>query len=449
MHVPDDNARKVSSDGYTPPGYGPNYKWLVVAMLWFITFFNYADRMALSANLKLIKELFSLDDTWAGMLSSAFGYSYGMAAIFAGYIVDRVKRKNAVLFGLSIWSLICMLIASSQGFWMLFLFLALEGLGEAFYFPAAMSMVSDYHGKSTRSRAMGINQTGVYIGTIGGTCIAGLIGQSMGWRIPFVLFGSLGILLALILWRFLIEPDRGAADLIESGKKSDSSRRKIGWGEFFRLFFSTPTAVLLLMAFFFANCVAAVTLSWMPTFILETFYGNETKGLFIAGLVATLPLQLASMIAAPTAGLCADRARGKTLRARPLVQLIGLTCAIPFVILCGQAPTATVAFLALAGWGVCKGIYDSNIFASVYDVIRPEARGMAAGIMNLFAWAAAGVLAPPAFGAISKHLGKPMTISCSAILYVAAALLLFVAVTRFAPRDVKRMQAQLRAEAGE
>ncbi len=438
--------KEVAPDGYTPPGYSPNYKWFVVAMLWFITFFNYADRMALNANLKLIGEMFGLDDTWRGMLSSAFGYSYGMAAIFAGYIVDRVKRKNAVLFGLCVWSLICMLIASAQGFWMLFFFLALEGLGEAFYFPAAMSMVSDFHGKRTRSRAMGINQTGVYIGTIGGTCIAGLIGQSVGWRIPFVLFGALGVVLALVLWKFLVEPDRGAADLMESGKQSNASHRKIGWGEFFKLFFTTPTAVLLLLAFFCANCVAAVTLSWMPTFILETFYGNETKGLFIAGLVATLPLQLASMIAAPTAGLCADRARTKTLRARPLIQLVGAISAVPFVILCGQSPSALVAFFALAGWGVCKGIYDSNIFASVYDVIRPEARGMAAGLMNLLAWAGAGVLAPPAFGALSKEWGKPDTISYSAALYLAAAVLLFIAVTWFAPRDVEKMQAQLREE---
>ena len=231
----DVNGRKLSR----------NYKWAVVVMLWFITFFNYADRQALSANLKLIGEMFALDDTWKGMLSSAFGYSYGMAAIFAGYVVDRVQRKNAVLLGLCIWSAVCMLIASAPSFAVLFAFLALEGLGEAFYFPAAMSMVSDYHGKATRSRAMGINQTGVYIGTVGGTCMAALIGQKYGWRVPFVIFGALGVVLGIVLWLFLYEPKRGAADLAESGAKKTASHRKIGWGEFFRLFFTTPTAVLL------------------------------------------------------------------------------------------------------------------------------------------------------------------------------------------------------------
>jgi MFS family permease len=435
----------------------PNYKWFLVAMLWFITFFNYADRMALNANLKLIGDMFKLDDMWKGLLSSAFGYSYGLAAIFAGYIVDRVRRRNAVLFGLCIWSFICILISSAQGFWMLFIFLALEGLGEAFYFPAAMSLISDYHGKRTRSRAMGINQTAVYIGTIAGTCFAALLAAQFakhfpqhaanGWRIPFVVFGGLGVFLGLVLWRFLYEPKRGAADLLDAGETKKESHRKIGWGEFFTLFFTTPTAVLLLLGFFCANCVAVIVMSWMPTYILETFYKNETQGLLLAGLIATLPIQLASMVAAPAAGLAADKARAKTSSGRVLVQFVGVLAAVPFVFMAGKAETAMSIFVLLAFWGLCKGIYDSNIFASVYDVIRPEARGMAAGLMNLVAWAGAGVLAPPLFGKIAMSIGKRTTVTYLSGLYLVAAILLFIAIAFFVKRDAARMQAQLKAEA--
>ena len=425
----------------------PNYKWFLVAMLWFITFFNYADRMALSANLKLIGEMFALTDTWKGMLASAFGYSYGLAAIFAGYIVDRVRRRNAVLFGLCIWSFICMLIASSQGFWMLFIFLALEGLGEAFYFPAAMSLISDYHGKRTRSRAMGINQTAVYIGTIVGTCFAALLGLHFGWRLPFVVFGGLGIVLGIVLWFFLYEPKRGAADLMDAGETKKEAHKKIGWIEFFKIFFTTPTAVLLLFGFFFANCVAAIVLSWMPSYILETYYKGQTQGMLLAGLIATLPIQLASMVAAPAAGLAADKVRAKTSRGRIIVQFVGVLAAVPFVFMAGKAGSPLMIFVLLAFWGICKGIYDSNIFAAVYDVIRPEARGMAAGLMNLLAWAGAGALAPPLFGAIAKTIGKPATVSYLSGLYLVAAILLFIAIAFFVKRDAARMQEQLKAEA--
>jgi len=80
-----------------------------------------------------------------------------------------------------------------------------------------MSLISDYHGKNTRSRAMGLHQTSVYTGTILGSVFAGFIGQNFGWRYSFVTFGALGVLLALVLGRFLREPQRGAADAADLG----------------------------------------------------------------------------------------------------------------------------------------------------------------------------------------------------------------------------------------
>src|SRR5205823_841243 len=99
----------------------------------------------------------------------------------------------------------------------LIFFRAAEGLGETFYYPASTSLISDYHGKPTRSRALGIHQTSVYAGTIAGGFFAGLIGQHYGWRWSFVVFGALGILLGFVLSRFLIEPARGAAEVAETG----------------------------------------------------------------------------------------------------------------------------------------------------------------------------------------------------------------------------------------
>ena len=494
-----------------------SYKWAVVAMLWFITFFNYADRMALNANLPLIRTEMVLDKTTGGLLGSAFGYSYGLCAIFAGFIVDRVRRKNAVLLGLCLWSAICMLTATSSSFWMLFGFLAIEGLGEAFYFPAAMSLVSDYHGKRTRSRAMSINQTSVYIGTIGGTYFAGKLGQTYGWRSAFVVFGALGVVLALVLWRFLYEAKRGAADLADSGADAKAEavpqapvvtapktpflnissviglvlfglgvllilksaltvgingsithtvstyapfavmtvlggvllalrafRKDMEFWRFFGVFFTTPSAVLLLLAFFCANSVAMILLVWMPSFVNERFYGSDMAYLAMAGLFATLPLQLASMVGSPTGGALADFLRARTPRGRILVQMLGVLCAVPFVFFCGQTQSIVVLVVVLAGWGLFKGIYDSNIFASVYDVIRPDLRGMTAGFMNMFGWAG-GALAPIFAGSIAdnKDLGLGYAISGASVVYIVSGLLLFASAMLFVKRDAARMQAQL------
>src|SRR3989449_11759754 len=155
----------------------PNYKWLVVAMLWLISFFNYADRQAIFSVFPLLEREIGLTPVQLGLLGSSFAWVYGLMGPFAGFVVDRMKRKTSILSGLQIWSVICAATALSRNFTQLLLFRAAEGLGETMYYPASMSMVGDYHGALTRSRAMGIHQTSVYVGTIAGGFFAGAIGQ--------------------------------------------------------------------------------------------------------------------------------------------------------------------------------------------------------------------------------------------------------------------------------
>src|SRR5437870_12199507 len=172
-----------------------NYKWLVVGMLWLISFFNYADRQAIFSVFPLLEREMHLTPVQLGLLGSSFAWVYGLGAPIAGMVVDRIRRKTAILGGLHVWSGICVATAFSRTFRHLLFFRAAEGLGETFYYPASVSMVSDYHGPSTRSRALGIHQTSVYVGTIAGGFFAGLIGQYYGWRLSFIVFGGLGVLL--------------------------------------------------------------------------------------------------------------------------------------------------------------------------------------------------------------------------------------------------------------
>ena len=187
----------------------PRYRWYVVAMLWGIAFFNYADRQAIFSVFPLLERDLGLDAVQLGLLGSSFAWVYGLGAPFAGVIVDRIRRKTAIIGGLHAWSVICMATGLASRFRGLFLLRAAEGLGETFYFPASMSLLSDYHGTATRSRAIGIHQTSVYIGTIAGGTFAALIGQHYGWRWSFLVFGGAGVLLGLVLTRFLREPRTG------------------------------------------------------------------------------------------------------------------------------------------------------------------------------------------------------------------------------------------------
>jgi MFS family permease len=365
------------------PSISPRYKWYLVAMLWCISFFNYADRQAISSVLPLLEEEMGLTLQQQGLVVFSFAWVYGLSAPFAGAIVDRIRRKTAILGGLYVWSLICMATASSRKLAHLVFFRAAEGLGETFYYPASVSILSDYHGKKTRSRGLSFHQTSVYIGTIGGGFFAGLIGQHYGWRWSFILFGGLGILLGVVLSRFIVEPRRGASDVEDAETTDLAPRPALSLLETLLLIRRTPTLIALMLAFLFANSVFLILFAWMPSFLFIKYH----QSLSSAGLFATLFIQLATMAGCPLGGWLADTLRQRTPGGRILVQALGVLGSAPFVFVCGQTDSLTLVLACLTTWGLFKGFYDANIFASAFDVIPAEARGTTVGLMNMVGWA--------------------------------------------------------------
>jgi MFS family permease len=432
------NASASAKETLPKIALSPNYKWYVVGMLWFCGFFNYADRQAVFSIFPLLQQTLHLDKIQLGLLGSSFALVYGICAPFAGNIVDRVRRKSAVLWGLQTWSVICILTAVSRNFSTLLFFRAAEGLGETFYFPASMSLISDYHGRKTRSRAMGTHQTSVYIGTIAGGFFGGLIGQYYGWRWSFVVFGSLGVLLGVVLKKLLVEPARGAADL-EDFHVARHQAAHMPVSDFLKVIWTTPTVLLCMGAFMLDNFVGMVLLSWMPAFLYEKF----NLSLAMAGLTATIFVQLASMAGSPFGGWLADVLRKRFPGGRIAVQVIGLLGSAPFVVWCGQTLSVTSLMVALTFWGFFKGMYDANIFASVLDVVRPEARGTAVGFMNMIGWLVGAGTAPVIIGYVAQRASLSYAISIASIALIAASVLLLAAVFFTAGKDVERLRRQL------
>jgi MFS family permease len=388
-------------------------------MLWFISFFNYGQ--AIFSVFPLLEREMQLTPVQLGLLGSGFAWVYGLAAPFAGVLVDRASRRNVILGGLHVWSVICAATALSKNFTHLFLFRAAEGLGETFYFPASTSLMSDYHDSRTRSRALGAHQTAVYMGTIGGGFFAGLIAERYGWRPAFVVFGGLGVLLGFVLARYLVEPPRGAADLAE-GIAPANAPAALSFRDFAALVARTPTLLCLLGAFMCANFVAVVLLSWMPKFLFDRFH----MGLALAGLTATVFVQLASMAGAPIGGWMADAWRRRSPRGRMAVQALGMLAGAPFVAICGLTTSVPILIAALTCWGFFKGLYDANIFASAFDVVPAAARGRAAGFMNMIGWLAGGGSAPVVIGLIAQRSSLGTAMALASVVYVAAGLLLIL-----------------------
>ena len=388
-------------------------------MLWCVSVFNYADRSALFAVFPLLEREMHLSTIQLGLLGSSFAWMYGICAPFSGGIVDRVRRKPAVLGGLYAWSLIASCTSLARGFVQLLAFTTAEGVGESFYYPASMSMISDYHSADTRSRAMGLHQTSVYFGTITGAFFAGLIGQRFGWRWSFLTFGGFGLVLGLVLMKTLREPQRQVNFI-------GAAQTKPSLLAFVRTLGRTPAALLLLAGFCCANFVAMVLLSWMPKYLYDRF----GLSVALAGLSATIFVQMASMCGSPLGGWLADVMQARRSGGRIAVQSAALFCGAPFVFLCSRADSIGLIAGALTVWGLFKGIYDANIFASLYDVIPAEFRGTGAGFMNMVGWLGGGGLAPVTIGFLAQHIGLSKSLGLTGVIYVGGGLLLLVASNR-------------------
>lgn len=416
-----------------------SYKWWVVFMLWFVCFFNYADRQSINSVFPLLEKQFHFDKVQLGLIGSVFAWVYAGFALPAGLVADRFRRKNVILGACVVWSIFTLATAWCNSFSGFLWVRALTGLGETLYFPAVMSLLSDYHSKNTRSRALSWHQSAVYAGTILGSWMAAVLAEKMGWQVPFFLFGPIGIILALILLACLREPKRGAAD---SGDDAALAAHAPGASslpvkETLAIIFRTPVVLLLMLAFLGANFVAVIFLTWTPTFLKEKF--GFTLG--AAGLSGTLYIHLASALVVPVAGLLADRLARRYPAGRMMVQASGLIVGALFVFLVGSTGSKTTLILAMTLFGLCKGFYDSGIFASLYDSIEPRARGTAAGLMNTVGWGG-GALGPLFVGWASKYGGKPTAvenmsdaIAFGGVIYLAAAALVVVAILLFNKRS--------------
>jgi MFS family permease len=283
--------------------------------LWFVCLFNYADRQAIFSVFPLLKAEMRLSDVQLGYVASSFMWVYAASAPFAGMVGDRFRRKHVILGGLIFWSLITVATALSTRYWHLVAFRALEGLGEAFYFPASMSLISAWHGRETRSRAMSVAPIQRLRGHHHGRSGSGIPGAALRVAPGFYVFGSLGVVLGIVLMFLLKEPETVSV-------REESFRFSGAWLEVFR----NPMAVALMAVFVCANFVAMVFLTWLPSYLTRTFHMSLT----MAGFSATAYLQAASVLGVLTGGMVADGWVRKDRRGRMWTQAVGLFAGCPF-----------------------------------------------------------------------------------------------------------------------
>jgi MFS transporter, Spinster family, sphingosine-1-phosphate transporter len=345
--------------------------WLVVILLVPVALLNYLDRQMLAAmKSSMMADIpdISTKANW-GLVLGSFKWVYALLSPVGGYLADRLSRRHVICVSLFVWSAVTWATGQVTSFNELVIARSIMGVSEAFYIPAALALITEYHLGPTRSRAVGVHQMGIYAGVILGG-FSGYVADSpaYGWRWAFSLCGIVGVVYALPLFAVLRNPPPVA----EAAPQPSP-------GSAVRELFTNIGFILLVLYFTLPALAGWVVRDWMPDILKEQFGLGQGK----AGVSAVLFVQVASLVGVGIGGWLADRLMNKTIRGRILVSALGMTFFLPALFGVGNAATLTIAVCFLMLFGLGWGFFDCNNMPILCQIVRPELRATGYGFMNL------------------------------------------------------------------
>ncbi len=399
------------------------YKWELITLLSIAFFFNQADRQIFNIVLPSIRDDLGLSDADMGLIASIFILFYAIMVPVGGILGDRINKKYIIIISLLVWSAATLTTGLSFTLIQLMILRSIAtGGGEAFYAPSANALICEYH-LGTRATALSIHQAASYFGVIASGYLTGYIADLFGWRMAFYIFGGFGIILAVILY-FRIKDSYVLHNPVITSEPKKSVK------ELLKIFFRKPTAILLTMAFAGMIFVNVSFLTWMPTFLHEKYNFSLAR----AGFDSTFYHFVAAFIGVIVGARIADKLAQKIIRIRGLVQMIGLLIGVPFIFIMVKSNSLIIIYIALAIFGFCRGLYDSNIFAALYDVIEIPFRSTATGIMLMFAFIV-GSSSPYILGILKPIFGLSNGLAFLSIIYLFASFCILIALIFFYKKD--------------
>ena len=371
---------------------GKNYPWILVALLWVVALLNYMDRQMLS----VMKPAMQIDiaelksATNFGYLMAVFLWIYGLTSPISGIIADRLNRKWLIVYSLFVWSGVTFAMGYATTFNQLYILRAIMGISEALYIPAGLSLIADFHTTKSRSLAVGVHMTGLYVGqALGG--FGATAAAAFSWQATFQSFGVVGMIYSGILILFLREKDKTSDRTLKI-----VHRAKPGINLFKGLGTLLSNRAFWVILFYFAvsSLPGWATKNWLPTLFAQ----NLHIPMATAGPLSTITIAASSFIGVIMGGLLSDRWAQVNKRGRVFTSAIGLAFTIPALLLMGFGHSLIYVLGAGVCFGLGFGMFDANNMPILCQFVSAKYRATAYGIMNM-----TGVF----FGAfITDSLGK-------------------------------------------
>ena len=351
------------------------YPWLVVALLWVVALLNYMDRQMLSTMRDAMQiDIAELESAVNfGRLMAIFLWIYGLVSPFAGAIADRLSRKWLIIGSLGVWSAVTLLMGYCTTYNQVFWLRALMGVSEALYIPAGLSLIADYHTGKSKSFAIGIHMTGLYLGqAVGG--FGATLAEKFSWQQTFHWFGIIGVLYAVLLIALLYEKRNQSV-------KTDTAEptQKIPVLKGFGMIFSNIAFWSILFFFASTSLPGWATKNWLPTLFAESLGAPMSE----AGPISTITIAISSFIGILIGGPLSDNWVKKNIKGRIYTSAIGLSLMIPALILLGLGSGMVAAVAAGLFFGIGYGMFDTNNMPILCQFVPSRLRATAYGIMNM------------------------------------------------------------------
>ena len=395
------------------------YAWFVVALLMPVALLNYLDRQMLSAmKFSLMTDIPDIgsEANW-GKILALFKWTYAFLSPVGGYLADRFSRRHVIAASLVVWSAVTWATGQVTTYDQLVMTRAIMGVSEAFYIPAALALIADYHYGPTRSRAVGLHQIGIYAGVIiGGFSGYAADSPTLGWRWMFEVCGLVGVFYALPLFLLVRNAPKVPNELPANHTPGGALRELLGNRSF-----------LLLVFYFTLPAMAGwIVRDWMPAILKAEFGIGQGK----AGVSATLYWMVAAIIAAFVGGWQADRWMQRTDRGRIYTSAFGVLLIVIAMLGVGYSPQTgmlgvAIGFLML--FGVGWGLFDTNNMPILCQIARPHLRATGYGIMNMVSISCGG-LADWGFGMLRDAQVPLMSIFgiFGSVAFCSTALVLLI-----------------------
>ncbi len=425
-------------------------RWTILAMLFAVTTINYADRATISIAGPALKADLGLSSVQMGFVFSAFAWSYVLAQLPGGWLLDRFGSRITYFFSIFLWSLFTML-TGAIGFFtggaavaLLFALRLLVGAAEAPSFPGNSRIASSWFPTHERGLAAAVFNSAQYFATVLFAPIMGWLVHTYDWHSVFYVMGGLGILIAFV-WLKVIHgprqhPSVNAAELQyikEGGALVDLESTRHGTEpskvDVFAAIRELLSNRMLLGVYVAQYCITTLTyffLTWFPVYLVQE------RGMTIlkAGFVASLPA-IAGFLGGIAGGWLSDRLSkaGYSLSVSRKVPIVTGMLLSMSMIGCNYIETdmLVVAMMSLAFFG--KGVGALG-WAVVSDTSPKEAGGLSGALFNTFG-NTAGITTPIVIGYIVQNTGS----FAGALVYVGANAAVAVFCYLFIVGDIKRV----------